>query len=123
MAACGRGDDVPGVRHVFVLGGASLAAFAAPALTAHAPRPAGLAVGTVSGFRVSDVSFALDRTRPDRVRRVSFALAPPTATTVRVALGEVRASCGVRSGRAVCAFRGRAPRLDGLSALTVLAAS
>ncbi len=111
------------MRTLLALGAAALAGFAAPVFTAPAPAPAGAAAGRVSGFRVSGVSFALDGVRPDRVRRVSFALAPPTATSVRVALGERRASCGVHAGRAVCTFARQLPRLDELSSLTVLAAS
>jgi hypothetical protein len=124
MAEVRNGDEVRRMRTVLVLLGiTSLAGFSVPIFAAHAPAPAGVAVGHVSGFRVSNVSFALDEARPDRVRRVSFALAPPTATTVRVALGGERALCGVRAGQAVCAFAGGAPRLDAISSLTVLAAS
>jgi hypothetical protein len=123
MAGTRGGNEARCMRHVLVLGLASLAAFAVPVFTAKAPGPAGAAVGHVSGFRVSDVSFGLDDARPDRVRRVSFALSPPTATTVRVALGDARTSCRVRSGRAACTFTGRAPRLDELSSVTILAAS
>jgi hypothetical protein len=108
---------------VFAIGVASLAGFSVPVVTAHAPRPAGAVVGGVSGFRVSDVSFSLDRSRLERVRRVSFALTPSNATTVRVALGGEHASCDVRAGRALCLFRGAEPRLQELASLTVVAAS
>jgi hypothetical protein len=111
------------VRHLLVLGLASLAASVAPALTAHAPRPAGGAVGRVSGYRVADVSFGLDEVAADRVRRVSFDLVPPTARTVRVAVGTSTTACRVRAGRAVCVFTGTVPALRDLASLTVLAAS
>jgi hypothetical protein len=118
-----KADDLRSVRHLLVLGFASLAAFAAPVFAAHTPRPAGAVVGRVSGFRVDDVSFSLDADRPDRVSRVSFALVPPTAKTVRVSLGRSRASCRVRDGRAACVFAGAGPRLKDVGSLSILAAS
>jgi hypothetical protein len=107
------------MRHALVVGLASLALFATPVLTAHAPRPAGAAVARVSGYRVENVSYELGR---DRVRAVSFSLLPATAGTVRVQLGKSDTSCAVRRGRAVCTFAGPGPRLDGLTSLAVLAA-
>ncbi len=106
-----------------MLGFASLAAFAAPAFTAKAPRPAGAVVAQVSGFRVDDVSFSIDRARPTRIRRVSFMLAPPTARTVRVKVGGTSAPCSLRDGRAACMFAGSEPRLEDVASLSVLAAS
>ncbi len=77
---------------------------ASPALTASntvAPAAAGSGAGTVSGYAVSAISYALDG---DTVDAVSFTLSPPGAATVkaRLAPGEPWTPCTIASATATC---------------------
>jgi hypothetical protein len=107
------------MRWIAPLALAGLAAVAAPALTARVAPPAGIAVGGVSGYRVTKVSYDLDATR---ITGVSFALAPPHAASLRVRIGRSRAGCHLRRGRATCRFGEPLPRLEDARSLAVAAA-
>jgi hypothetical protein len=103
------------MRWIALLAAAGLAVVTRPLLTA----PAGVAVGGVSGYRISNVSYDVDATR---IAGVSFALAPARAATVRVRVGSSWSECSVRRGRATCRFAAPLPRLEDAHDLAVAAA-
>ena len=98
-----------------------LSLLASPALTASntvAPGAAGSGAGAISGYAVSEISYALDG---ETVDAVSFTLSPPGATTVRARLapGEPWTPCAVASATATCIVR---TPLAAVSSLDVVAA-
>lgn len=116
-----RGPDRETMRLlvlVSVLGAAALGASLVHASAA--PAPGGVAAGTVSGYRISDVSYGLDARHPERLASVSFALEPRGARVVRAGLDGSWSTCTTRAGRARCAFA-RPPRLGNVRSLTVVA--
>jgi hypothetical protein len=80
---------------------ALLAGRAATASSTVPSAAAGLGVGAVSGYTISEVSYSL---AGDTIDGVSFTLAPAGGTTVkaRLASGEPWATCTVEGGSAAC---------------------
>lgn len=86
--------------------------------------PAGQGAGAISGYTVSDVSFAADAVDPTRIGSVSFSIAPTSARSVRVQLspGGEWFSCSSNSGAVVCPMPSE-PAVAAASALDVVASS
>ena len=119
MVAGAAAPDASSMRQLLLacLVAVGVGAAVRPAFTA----PSGVAVGVVSGYAVSGVSYSLDPAAPARVSTVSFTLRPSGARTVRARLGASWARCLARDGRIRCAFDGPLPELAALRTLTVLA--
>ena len=104
-----------------VSGGAFFGALLHPVFAASTPAAASFASSTVSGYRISDVSWQLAPGTIDRLGGVSFRLDAP-ARTVTAAVGGSSAECSVAGTQARCSFAD-APRIDSARRLEVTALS
>jgi hypothetical protein len=65
---------------------------------------AGAGSGTISGYTVSSVAYALDATTPTNLNSVTFTIAPTAASTVKVQLAPAGTwyTCSNASGSVTC---------------------